>query len=204
MESDAQRARASFMTRASDMRENLFFAHPVQKMQAIQLYCCDAYGSMLWQFGCNYSESFFKAWNVQSRLAWGVPRETHTNIVENYLCDGFRSMRKQVYTRFHSFTLNLAKSPSREVRFLFNLVKKDCRSVTGSNLMFLRDFLSCDDTLKYAKCRIEEMFPKLEQLGPWRESLMDTLLNARQARNYHDLNLTKDSLDDMIRSLCIS
>ena len=176
----------------------------MQKIQAIQLHCCDAYGSMLWQFGCSYSESFFKAWNIQSRLAWGVPRETHTNIVENYLCDNFRSMRKQVYTRFHSFSLNLAKSPSREVRFLFNLVKKDCRSVTGTNLVFLKDFFSCDDILKYAKWRIEEMHPKLEQLEPWRRSLLDTLLNARRERTHQDLNLTKNSLDEMIRSLCIS
>ena len=77
-------------------------------------------------------------------------------------------------------------------------------SLTGTNLVFLRDFYNCDDILKYAKWRIEEMYPKLEQLEPWRRSLMDTLLNARRERTYRDLNLTKNSLDEMIRSLCIS
>ena len=64
MEADGTRARASFMCRASDLRENLYFAHPEQKMQAIQLYCSDAYGSMLWQLSSKYAESFFKAWNI--------------------------------------------------------------------------------------------------------------------------------------------
>ena len=66
MEGDAQRARACFMARASDVRDNLFFAHPQQKVQAIQLYCSDAYGSMLWEYDRQYSESFFKAWNIVS------------------------------------------------------------------------------------------------------------------------------------------
>ena len=47
MEGDASKARGSFMSRASDMRDHLFFAHPEQRIQAIQLYCCDGYGSML-------------------------------------------------------------------------------------------------------------------------------------------------------------
>ena len=47
MEADASRARASFMAKANDIRDNLYFASPEQRVQAIQLYCCDAYGSNL-------------------------------------------------------------------------------------------------------------------------------------------------------------
>lgn len=43
MNSDISRARASFMSRATDIREQLRFATPDQRMTAIQLYCCDAY-----------------------------------------------------------------------------------------------------------------------------------------------------------------
>ena len=89
METDAHKTKASFMNKASDMRDNLYFACPEQRIQAIQLYCCDAYGSMLWQVNSKYAESFFKAWNVQARLVWNIPRETHTNLVENYFCEGY-------------------------------------------------------------------------------------------------------------------
>ena len=48
MIADSVRARGSFMSKASDIRDNLYFADPRQRVQAIQLYCCDGYGSMLW------------------------------------------------------------------------------------------------------------------------------------------------------------
>ena len=70
MESDSRVARGSFMKRASDLREQLWFAHPVQKMQAIQYNGC--------------------AWNVQTRIAFDVPRETHKYVVEGILCDFLR------------------------------------------------------------------------------------------------------------------
>ena len=46
MEADTSRARAAFMAKAIDIRENLYFASPEQRVQVIQLYCCDAYGSI--------------------------------------------------------------------------------------------------------------------------------------------------------------
>ena len=118
-------------------------------MKAIQLYCCNAYGSMLWQYNTQYSESFFKAWNVQSRLAWNVPRNTHTNIVESFLCEDFLSIRKQIFARYQNFAASLSRSSSKKNRIRFNLVKTDCRSVTGLNLKFLNILCKCDNILKY-------------------------------------------------------
>ena len=65
MEVDACQARASFMTRADDIRDNLYFANPTQIVQGIQLYCCDAYGAMLWNLRSDYCAKFFKGWNIQ-------------------------------------------------------------------------------------------------------------------------------------------
>ena len=61
MEADSIKARASFMPRAGDVRDHLYFAPPEQRIQGIMLYCCDAYGNMLWEHKAKYSESFFKA-----------------------------------------------------------------------------------------------------------------------------------------------
>ena len=134
MEADANRAKASFMLRASDMRDHLYFSFPEQRIQAIQLYCCDAYGSMLWPLSSKYTESYFKPWNVQARLAWNIPRETHTNLVENFFCNGYASLWNQVLVRFHKFIGKLKESQSKEIRFMNNLVKNDMRSNTGRNI----------------------------------------------------------------------
>ena len=66
-DSDAKRATGSFMRRASDVRDELFFAHPSVKMNAINLYCCDDYGSMLWDLSSDTTNSFFKSWSKQAR-----------------------------------------------------------------------------------------------------------------------------------------
>ena len=93
MEADSRRARGSFMNRASDIRDNLWFSDGRQKMRAINLNCTDAYGAMLWQLGSSYSESFYKAWNIQARLAFKVHRETHTYLVTDFFCQSIPSMK---------------------------------------------------------------------------------------------------------------
>ena len=91
LEADACRARASFMARVDDLRDNLFFANPQQIVQGIQLYCCDGYGSMIWNLTSEYSEKFFRSWNIQVRNAWRV-----SNLVENYFAEGQPSLRTQI------------------------------------------------------------------------------------------------------------
>ena len=60
------------------------FAEPLQKVEAIQLYCSDAYGALLYDFASDYADSLFKAWNIQVRLALYIPPTTHTWLVEGY------------------------------------------------------------------------------------------------------------------------
>ena len=38
----------------------------------------------------------------------------------------------------------------------------------------------------------------------WRVRLLNLLLDARKSKNYENLNLNKEQLDSMIKSLCIS
>ena len=203
MEADASRAKTSFMCRANDMRDSLYFAHPEQRIKAIQLYCCDAYGSMLWLLSSRYSDSYFKAWNVQARLAWNIPRETHTNLVENFFCNGFMSLRNQVLSRYHKFVLKLSESPSKEVRFLVNLVKFDKRSITGLNVAYVSDLCKFN-VMRLANWRVKKLLPKASRIEPWRSGLLSSLLSCRWDRSWSQLNLDRTQCEEMISSLCIS
>ena len=203
MDADANRARGSFMSKASDIRDNLYFAHPDQKIHAIQLYCCNGYGSMLWDLKSSYAESYFKAWNVQARLAWRVPRETHTNLVEGFLCKDYYSLRKQILSRFSGFARGLSESPSKEIRFMFCLIKGDQRSVTAQNITYLNYLCKCN-ALNETGWKIREMLPRTADCEPWRTSLLGMLLNAKLTKSSQSLNLTKTGLEEMIKSLCIS
>ena len=120
---DARRAAARFMWRASDIRDEIHFAHPSQKMEAINLNCCDGYGSMIWDLSSEATKSYFKAWNKQARLCWRVDYRTHTYLVEDVLCDSLTCLRVQIYSRYPGvcakateFALSGSKIPDKSCK----------------------------------------------------------------------------------------
>ena len=78
MEMDSNRARAKFIQKTVDVREQFSFAQPKQQLQMVEILCCDGYGSMLWELQSDKAEQFFKTWNTAGKLIWGVPRSTYT------------------------------------------------------------------------------------------------------------------------------
>ena len=47
MDKDCTRARAKFIDRSVQLRQDLSFAKPDQVLQAIQIFCSDAYGTTI-------------------------------------------------------------------------------------------------------------------------------------------------------------
>ena len=205
MDFDAIRAKTSFMSRANDVRDKLFFCHPSLKMKAIELYCCDAYGAMLWDLSSKNAESYFKGWNIQARLVWDVPRETFTYLVEGYFCRDMIPLRNQVLSRYPGFIRKLLDSPSKEIRFLVNIVMNDQRSTTARNITYLENMTNCE-VVKFARWKVKQNLPvkSVPQSDNWRTSLLTLLLEARQSKNYSKINLSKMEAAEMIISLCIS
>ena len=202
---DGVRARASFMSKASDIRDNLYFADPRQRVQAIQLYCCDGYGVMLWNFRSDYAESYFKAWNIQVRNAWRVCSETHTYLVESFFAHGQKSLRSQIFGRYKKFLQKLLVSPSKEISFLSKVLMSDPRSTVAKNIWYLNHLTNADilkvDTAEFKqKLPINEV-PTNEQ---YRINLLTTLLEVRETKQYQNLNSTKKQINELIESLCKS
>ena len=113
MEEDCRRARARFIDRSMELREQLCFAKPGQIMQTVELLCFDAYGSMLWDLGSNVAEQFFKGWNTCVKLVFNIPRSTFTYLIEGYFAVDHLSLRNQVLSRYPTFYRNLLNSPSQ-------------------------------------------------------------------------------------------
>ena len=202
---DAKRATGSFMNRASDMRDSLFFAHPSQKMLAINLYCCDGYGAMMWDLSSSTAEQYFRSWNKQARLSWNVDSKTHTYLIEDFLCEDLPSLRKQILSRYPNFIRKLQNSPSFEVRFMLSMVKNDQRSITSQNIKYISRLID-DDCLSIATWKLRQMIPRI--ITPvnehYRRCLLSTLLDVRHRRTSSNLGLSKEQADGMIVSLCIT
>ena len=203
MDSDISRAKATFKDKAADVRERLYFSHPTQKAQAIQVFASSNYGAMLWDLQSEATLSYFRCWNIQMRLAFNLSFATHCNIIENVLCKDQPSLRKQVYSQYPKFVRKLMESPSKEVKYLAAIVINDQRSTTCRNISFLNDICK-NNVMVMDKWSLRKSIPRLPAVEPWRESLLRTCLQIRYSGEYCQYNVSKQQNDQFLESLCIS
>ena len=201
MDVDAKQKRAQFIDRSSDIREVFKFAHPEQIMKAVQVYASDAYGFMLYDLQSQASQSYLKSWNTFVKLAWDVPLDTYTYIVENCLAEKFVPLRKQIYSRYVNFSHNLLTSSSKEVRHLARIVSRDAKSTVFRNIQLIEQ-ISGLSPWDYTSWRILE---KIENVSAppnndWRLKMLLKMLETRQQK-LAKLEDTKN-LTLMITSLC--
>jgi hypothetical protein len=202
MDKDCKRARARFIAKSLEVRNQLSFADPKIIMKALQIFCTDAYGSMLWDLSSEGAESFFKCWNTNVKLVYGLPRNTFTYLVEGFFAEDSTSLRNQIFSRYSGFYRKLLLSPSKEVQFLARIVASDPRSTTCKNLKHLSKKTSMAQPHFYSPERIKaalpvQLVPEAEQ---WRLGLLSSLLIVRDEK----LNRVEDTrhICAMIESLC--
>ena len=202
MDMDCNRARAKFIDRSVDTREQFYFAQPQQKLKMVQILCCDGYGSMLWNLEDNSAEQYFKSWNTCVKLIYGVPRSTYTYLVEGFFAENETSLRNQILGRYPGFYRKLLTSPSKEVRILARMVSGDPRSTTCRNLRYLREISKLDTVEHYSAWRVKDALPvkKVPEKEKWRLGLLNTLMGMQSVR----FIMVQDSkrICAMIDSLC--
>jgi hypothetical protein len=202
MERDCHRARAGFIDRSVDIREQFSFAQPSQIVNMVQILCTDAYGSMLWDLQSNPAEQYFKCWNTAIKLVYGVPRSTYTYLVEGFLAKDQSSLRNQVLSRYPGFYRKLQSSPSKEVRMLVNMVSTDPRSNTCKNLRYLREKTGLEQPQCYSSWKVRSTLPvqKVPADQMWRLGLMSKLMELKQ-KKYMEVKDYK-RITAMLDSLC--
>ena len=201
MDSDCNKARAKFVQKNIETREMLGFAHPEQILTAVRVFCCDAYGAMLWSLSSNTAEQYFRSWNTCVKLVHDIPRSTFTYLVEGYFAKNHVTLRNQVISRYPGFFQGLLNSPSREVKLLANIVSRDPRSNTNKNIKHVEAITGLSPW-DFSTSRIKDKLPVLEvpEKELWRLGMMTTLLRLREEKNL--LNENTSSICSMVNSLC--
>ena len=184
------------------MRETFRFAEPAQILQqAVKVYCCDFYGCMLWDLYGDQAQQLYRTWNTCVKLAWDVPRSTHTYFVEGMLGSGFPTIRQQILGRFPKFIKSLLDSPSLEVAVIARVVIRDAKTTTGKNVLNVQLETGLD-VVSTPLSKMKEMFSPVKVPVPdsWKFYLLEKYLKIRK-----DLQLKCDdteNIDDLISSLC--
>ena len=113
MDHDCLEKRAHFIDSSVKIRETFYFAHPAEQIAATEKYCTAAYGSNLWDLGSPAARMMVNAWRTGHKLAWAVPRSTHTYLVEEVLAPGVPNLHVSLLHRFTNFFRGLITSPSK-------------------------------------------------------------------------------------------
>ena len=71
---DTKEKTAAFITRSLEIREKFSFAHPMETLRAVKVYCRDHYGSMLWDLQGDMAPKYYSTWKTCVKLAWGCPK----------------------------------------------------------------------------------------------------------------------------------
>ena len=205
MDSDTREKTAWFISRSLGIREEFSFAHPIEKLRAVKVYCCDHYGSMLWDMQGDSAVKYFNSWKTCIKLAWQIPRATHTYFLD-FLSGGMVTVRRDVLARYVNFYRSLLSSPCREVCILARVVSKDIRSTTARNLALLERESGLTWTAPPSKIRdaLALSDPVVPDVDVWRIKYLGTLLEQRDILIHRDDEHGEDvgRIQELIDSLC--
>ena len=205
MRQDCREKRAQFIDTSSKIREAFHFAHPIEQILAVEKYCTAVYGSSLWDLSGKEAGMMMSAWRTGHKLAWDVPRNCHTYLVEEVLAAGVANLEASLLLRFHGFFKGLLASPSHEVAVVALLAARDRRSTLGSNLTHLREMTGLNpwtvgrSQLKTAlELALRREVP-VQDL--WRPQLLQKLLSARSEAHYSADMVEEERIATLINSL---
>ena len=205
MSQDCREKHASFIDSSVKTREVFSFAHPADQITAVEKYCTAAYGSNIWDLGGRECEMLTNAWRTGHKLAWNVPRECRTYLVQEVLAPHVSSLRCSLLHCFVGFFRGLLQSPSHEVTAIALLAARDIRSNLGANLKLVQEKSKLDpwmagmDQLRAALEAADRV--EVPQLDSWRPAYLKKLLAQRLQAHYRADTREEERIQTLIVSL---
>ena len=140
---DCNAARGSYIGTSNEILNMFEFGSAAQKLYAVQTYSCAWYGAMLWSLYSESADRAYRAWNTTIKMAHGLPRQTRTFYVENYLCP-LPSVRQMILRRYVQYVQSLMQSDNPVIWKLTRLAVNTVGSVTGRNVSKMKEEFGLD------------------------------------------------------------
>ena len=208
MAQDAKEKRARFIDSSVKIREGFGFAHPMEQIVTVEKYCTAVYGSNLWDLGSPEGRMMVNAWRTGHKLAWDMPRNRYTYMVQEVLAPHVVSLRANLLSREVGFFRSLLASPSNEVTVIALLAARDIRSNLGSNLALVRELTKLDPWVEPRGLLLTALEKADKRDVPpqdrWRLPFLKKLLAARLQAHYAGEEKEVERLQDLINSLVIN
>ena len=196
--------RATFISNVYSLNQEFCFASPENKLKLCRLYNTAFYGSNCWDFSTAEVEKFAKTWNVNIRIMFDLPRESHSWIVEEI--SGGKHFLQMIYSRFSKYISVLKKNKRLSIRTLYSISANDVRTTTGSNVrkILLKSGIDprCVPKQKFSDWRV------YSAVDTWTVPLLSSLLELRSDAwevNFDveaDECLEDEEINFMIEAVC--
>ena len=158
---------------------------------------------MLWDLNEEMAGQICRSWSTSVKMAWDVPRFTHTWLVNNMLASGFLSVKQHLVGRYVNFVRGLLKSLSPEVNNVANMVTRCARSTTGKNMMNILRETGLDHWRSQAWMVRQQVNKAEVPVGEgWRVQYLAKLLQARKEMESKCQDV--EEINILIESLCSS
>ena len=118
------------------------------------------------------------SWNRSVRIMLGIPFNTHRYFLEPV--SGSKHLKFTLITRFLTFISSIEKSKKILPRVLLQAIKRDCRSVTGSNLRNILLLTRKDDISEIFESDIQQMiYMPVPNHEEWRIEMLKELIDVK-------------------------
>ena len=132
MDKDLRTKRAQFINTCVNLNEEFECLEGETQIKLLRIYNSHFTGSCQWDFKSQSFEMIANSWNVNLRIIFDLPLQTHSWIVERLSND--KHAKQMIYKRYIKFIESLHKNKRPSLQYLVKLVQRDQRSVTASNL----------------------------------------------------------------------
>ena len=191
---------AKYVDKNNSLGQEFYFAHPLTKFHVNDVYNSHFTGSQLWDFGSREMEKLESTYNRSVKIMFDLPWGTHRYLIEPLT--NKPHVRRILVKRYLSFIEKVGTSAKKPLKALLELVKKDTRTTTGSNLrriMLMAGKQQIED-LHGADTEIIE-YHKVPESQSWRTNFLKELVEVQQGE-LEVLGMAKQDLDQILNYIC--
>ena len=132
MEQDAKVKRAIFIDGCHDLLEEFSKTNPEIQTKLTSLYHSSCYGSNTWNLYGEWPRKLLTSWNVNLKLIWELPHETHRYFFEHLTeC---RHLKILLIKRFLKFVSSIIEGDKSSCKLLLRTICGNSNNTTGKNI----------------------------------------------------------------------
>ena len=199
--SDLLCKRAIFFQNVHQILQQFGAYEPKLIINLLSIYSTAFYGSSLWQLNSEEHFRLNRSWNTAVRMIWNLPIPTHTRFLESL--SPIAHLEATLHTRYIGFVANLSSCSKPFITLLFNSVRGNLSSMTGSNITYLLGKYSkpCLKDLIMEKFRVgRARVNPISETEVWKVKMIEEI--SLILKGHLEMEFDTPHLEEVLRAIC--